>query len=442
LTGVSTKAELIDSEGNIPRCKQALMADAIGTTAGAILGASTVTTYAGNSAGVAEGGKTGLTALTTAILFIIALFLSPLFPAVPAAATAPALSLTGLFMMTPVKGLDLSNYTESIPAFPTLIIMPLSYSIATGIMIGMISWLILKLCTGKVKEINIMTTVIGVLFIIKLLVRQPSLSFSKKFIRQDSERIGRNMGPCFLDLNSVQWGFIAVCAMFIGMSKAGVPGVSLLAVPILAFIFGGKQSTGMLVPMLMMADLFGVGYYRRHAQWSYLIKILPWAFVGIGLALWVGGTVNDRQFKTIIAVLVFMCIGLMLFKDRSKGKQVFPDKWWLSASLGVLGGFASMIGNAAGPVFAIYLLARHLPKNNFIGTSAWFFLIVNFSKFPLQLLVWKTISRHTLVIDILNLPVIALGVFLGIKLVKILPEKTFRRFVIMVTALSGLLLLL
>jgi len=170
LIGVSTKAELIDSEGNIPRCKQALMADAIGTTAGAVLGTSTVTTYVESSAGVAEGGKTGLTALTTAILFLIALFLSPLFLAVPGAATAPALILVGLFMMTPVKDLDLSDYTEAIPAFLTLIIMPLSYSIANGIMIGMLSWLILKLCTGKVKEINIITTVVGVLFLIKLLV--------------------------------------------------------------------------------------------------------------------------------------------------------------------------------------------------------------------------------------------------------------------------------
>ena len=146
------------------------MADAIGTTVGAMLGTSTVTTYVESSAGVAEGGKTGLTSLTTAILFLIALFLSPLFLAVPGAATAPALILVGLFMISPVKEIDFEDYTEAIPAFLTLIVMPLSYSIANGIMIGMLSWLVLKVLSSRMKEINVMTLVVGVLFLLKLLV--------------------------------------------------------------------------------------------------------------------------------------------------------------------------------------------------------------------------------------------------------------------------------
>ncbi|MCK5157032.1 MAG: NCS2 family permease [Spirochaetales bacterium] len=170
LIGVSTKAKIIDKDGNIPHVKQALLADAIGTTVGAVLGTSTVTTYVESSAGVAEGGKTGLTAFSTAVLFIVALFLSPLFLSVPGAATAPALILVGLFMMTPVKDIDFSDYTESIPAFLTLIVMPLSYSIANGIMVGMLSWIVLKICTGKVKAINIMTIIVGVLFLLKLIV--------------------------------------------------------------------------------------------------------------------------------------------------------------------------------------------------------------------------------------------------------------------------------
>lgn len=244
------------------------------------------------------------------------------------------------------------------------------------------------------------------------------------------------------DLGPLQWVLMAVCGMLIGMSKVGVPGVSMIVVPILAFIFGGKQSTGVLLPILMMADLFGVGYYRRHAQWSYLVKILPWAFIGVGLALWVGEIVNDEQFKDLIAILVFMCIGLMLWKDRRKGKNFFPDSWWFAASMGVLGGFATMIGNVAGPIFAIYLLAMHLPKNNFIGTSAWFFLILNFCKFPLHLFIWKTISWPSLKMDLMTLPAIALGAFLGIWLVRIIPEKTYRTAVIVITAISAFLLLI
>jgi AGZA family xanthine/uracil permease-like MFS transporter len=170
LIGVSTKAGLIDENGNIPKVKQALMADAVGTTVGACLGTSTVTTYVESSAGVAEGGKTGLTALTAAVLFILALFLSPLFLAVPGAATAPALILVGLFMMTPVKEIDFTDYTEAIPAFLTLIIMPLAYSIADGIMLGMLSWILLKLLSNRTKEINVLTIVVGILFLLKLII--------------------------------------------------------------------------------------------------------------------------------------------------------------------------------------------------------------------------------------------------------------------------------
>ncbi len=245
-----------------------------------------------------------------------------------------------------------------------------------------------------------------------------------------------------LDFSVLQWFLLAICGMLVGMSKVGVPGVSMLVVPTLAIIFGGKASTGILLPMLMMADIFGVSYYHRHAEWKYLWKLLPWAFIGIGVALWVGEVVNDAWFKNIIAILVFLCIGLMLWKDRQKGDNLFPDTWWFAALMGILGGFATMIGNVAGPIFAIYLLAMHLPKNSFIGTGAWFFLIVNFSKFPLHIFVWKTISRQTLTLDILLLPAIALGAFLGITLVKRISDKLYRTAVIIVTALSAFLLLI
>ncbi|WP_347838929.1 sulfite exporter TauE/SafE family protein [uncultured Draconibacterium sp.] len=245
-----------------------------------------------------------------------------------------------------------------------------------------------------------------------------------------------------LDFTFLQWILLACCGMLVGMSKVGVPGVSMLVVPTLALIFGGKASTGVLLPMLMMADIFGVGYYHRHAEWRYLWKLLPWAFIGIAIALWVGEVVNDIWFKNIIAILVFLCIGLMLWRDRKKGQNLFPDTWWFAASMGILGGFATMIGNVAGPIFAIYLLAMHLPKNSFIGTGAWFFLILNFSKFPLHIFVWKTINWSTLSLNLLLLPAIAIGAFTGIKLVQRISDKLYRAAVIIVTALSAFLLLI
>jgi uncharacterized membrane protein YfcA len=143
-----------------------------------------------------------------------------------------------------------------------------------------------------------------------------------------------------------------------------------------------------------------------------------------------------------MAIMVFLCIGLMLWKDRKKEEQFFPNTWWFAALMGILGGFATMIGNVAGPIFAIYLLAMHLPKNNYIGTGAWFFLILNLVKFPLHIFVWKTIGWQSLKLDLILLPGIAAGAIIGIWLVKKIPDKTYRTFVIIVTALSALLLLI
>jgi AGZA family xanthine/uracil permease-like MFS transporter len=170
LIGCATKADILEKDGSIPKCKEALFADAIGTTVGAMLGTSTVTTYVESSAGVTEGGKTGLTSLTVAVLFIVSLFLSPLFISVPGAATAPALILVGLFMISPVKDIDFDEPTESIPAFLTILLMVTSYSIANGIMYGALSWIILKLLTGKTKQISPMMVIIAILLLIKLLI--------------------------------------------------------------------------------------------------------------------------------------------------------------------------------------------------------------------------------------------------------------------------------
>ena len=245
-----------------------------------------------------------------------------------------------------------------------------------------------------------------------------------------------------IDFTFLQWILLFFCAMLIGMSKVGVPGVSLIVVPTLAIIFGGKASTGILLPILIMADWFGVGYYHRHARWKYLFKLFPWAFAGIGIALWVGKIINDEWFKNIMAIMVFLCIGLMLWKDRKGGRQFFPNTWWFAALMGILGGFATMIGNVAGPIFAIYLLAMHLPKNNYIGTGAWFFLILNLIKFPLHIFVWQTIGWQSLKLDLILLPGIAAGAVAGIWFVKKIPDQTYRTFVIIVTILSALLLLI
>lgn len=167
LVGVSSKAGMLDKDGKIPNAKKAFMADALGTTIGAMLGTSTVTTYVESAAGVSEGGRTGLTSLVTALCFVVALFFAPIFIAIPGAATAPALILVGLFMMTAVKDLDLTEYSESIPAFICILAMPLTYSIAEGITLGLLSYVLINLLSANFKKLTISMYILAILFILK-----------------------------------------------------------------------------------------------------------------------------------------------------------------------------------------------------------------------------------------------------------------------------------
>ena len=167
LIGVCVKANLIDKNGNIYRLKEAFMADAIATTVGAMLGTSTTTTYVESASGVAQGGRTGLTAFVVACCFAVTLFLSPLFLSIPSAATAPVLILVGLLMLEPVRRIELDNFSESIPAFICIIMMPLSYSISNGILLGMISYTIINILCGKHKNITPTMYILTILFILK-----------------------------------------------------------------------------------------------------------------------------------------------------------------------------------------------------------------------------------------------------------------------------------
>ncbi len=167
LVGVASKADMLDKNGKLPRAKQALFADAIGTTVGALLGTSTVTTYVESASGVSEGGRTGMTALTVALMFGIALFAAPLFLMVPAAATAPVLIIIGVFMFSSITKIDFSDFSETIPVFLTISMMPFTYSIAEGIVFGIISYVLLKLFSGKGKEVSVVSYILAILFILK-----------------------------------------------------------------------------------------------------------------------------------------------------------------------------------------------------------------------------------------------------------------------------------
>ena len=169
LVGVSAKAGMLDEQGKLKEASPALLADAIGTTTGALLGTSTVTTFVESASGVAEGGRTGLTALSTAFFFFLSLFLFPVFGMIPAQATGPALVIVGLFMLSSIKEIDFYDYSEAIPAFITIIAMPFCYSIAEGISFGMISYVLIKLLAGKREDISILMYILAIVFVLRII---------------------------------------------------------------------------------------------------------------------------------------------------------------------------------------------------------------------------------------------------------------------------------
>lgn len=230
---------------------------------------------------------------------------------------------------------------------------------------------------------------------------------------------------------------LGLVALFIGMAKTGVHGAGMLAVPMLAAVFGGKISSGILLPMLIMADVIGVWYYHRHASWKHLRILFPWAALGVTLGTWIGGYINDDLFRLVMAIIIFISVAIMIWLERGRHREDVPTSRLFGTTMGVAGGFTSMVGNLAGSVMALYLLSMRLPKNVFIGTAAWFFLVLNWFKVPFHLFAWHTITLDILWLDLLMFPLIALGGYLGIEIVKRIPEKAYRWFIIIMTMVAA-----
>jgi uncharacterized membrane protein YfcA len=241
-------------------------------------------------------------------------------------------------------------------------------------------------------------------------------------------------------VHSYQWVLAIASGMVIGMSKAGLNGLALLFIPLMALSFGGKASTGIILPMLCVGDVFAVAWYRRNAEVGYLLRLLPSTLLGIAAGVAVGGRLSDGSFRFMLGGIIVVLLGLMIWQDTRKSQPAYPQAWWFSALAGLLAGFTTMVGNAAGAIMSIYLLSMRLPKNAFIGTAAWFFLVVNLLKVPLQILFWKNISAGTLVFDAIMIPAIAAGAFLGIRVAGRIPERAYRIFVMVMTGAAALML--
>ncbi|MBU2906798.1 sulfite exporter TauE/SafE family protein [Arenibacter algicola] len=243
-----------------------------------------------------------------------------------------------------------------------------------------------------------------------------------------------------LDISTTAWALALTAAFVIGISKAGIKGIAIINVTLMALAFGAKESTGLIVPLLVVGDAFAVIYYNRHAQWKYIVAFLPWMILGILIGTAVGKDLPETTFKISMSVIILGTVIMMYWWDRKKSKNV-PTHWAFAGFIGTMAGITTMIGNLAGAFSNIYFLAMRLPKNEFIGTAAWLFFIVNIFKLPFHIFIWKTITPETLIINLKLVPGIILGIIVGVRLVKIIKEQFYRKMILILTAIGAFLIL-
>lgn len=243
-----------------------------------------------------------------------------------------------------------------------------------------------------------------------------------------------------LHFDAVSWVIIICCAMMIGFSKAGIMGAGALIVPLLAAIMPARESTGFLLPMLSIGDITATLYWRRHADWPKLIRLMPWTLIGVYLGfLWLG-RITDQFLMPVIGAIVLFLVSMHFWQQsRPDYGARIPHNWWFAAIMGIMAGTTSMLANAAGPIMVIYLLSMKLDKENFIGTAAVFFLLLNLSKMPFSSKL-DLITSASLLTNLAMAPFIVIGALLGVAAVHRIPQRLFDRVMQVATALIALYL--
>ena len=240
-------------------------------------------------------------------------------------------------------------------------------------------------------------------------------------------------------LTTLQWTLALLAAFFVGLNKAGITGSDVIMVTLLIFLFGGRASTGILMPLLIAGDVMAVSYYHRHAQWKYMKKMLPWMIAGVLAGVYLGKDLPEATFRQWMSAIILVTTILMFWWNSRKSKKV-PDNRLFAGTMGFSAGFTTMVGNLAGAFSNIYFLAMRLPKDHFIGTVSWLFLIINLIKLPFHIFVWKTITTETLSIDLWLLPAIVAGFILGVGILRKMPDALFRKLILVLTAIGAVVL--
>jgi hypothetical protein len=240
-----------------------------------------------------------------------------------------------------------------------------------------------------------------------------------------------------------QWAGMVLAALIAGLSKGGVVGLGILVAAVMANVLPARQASGFVLPLLIVGDFAGIGMFRRHAQWPQLWRLLPWTVAGVVFGYLALGRIDDRQAQLLIGAIVLVLVVLHLGWKRwaPQGDAAATRAGWLAPAAGVLAGFTTLVANAAGPVMIIYLLARRMPKLEFLGTSAWFFLVLNLFKVPFMAHL-GLIDGASLRVNLLLVPVVLLGAQAGRWLVRRLDQRKFELVALGLTIVAGVKLLL
>lgn len=231
----------------------------------------------------------------------------------------------------------------------------------------------------------------------------------------------------------------ALGSFLLGIAKSGVKGIAIFIVILFVYAYDAKASTGILMPLLICGDIFAIIYYKKHTQWYYVFQLIPWMALGVVLGTYGGNYLNEQTFKTAMASLILLTTCFMFYSEKKPPKNI-PSHWSFAGSLGILAGFTTMIGNLAGAVTNIYFLAMRVPKNVFIGTSAYVFFIINLFKVPFHVWVWKTINIPSLLSSLTYLPFLIIGLWVGVWLVDKINDQNYRKLILGLTAVGALML--
>lgn len=245
-----------------------------------------------------------------------------------------------------------------------------------------------------------------------------------------------------MHFNPLSWLLAAVAAALVGLSKTGIPGVSIPSIWLMAEAFGpdARLSVGAITPLLVVADVFAVAFYRRHAQWKMLWRLCPFVIAGMIPAMVLLGYASNAVMKPVLGWLILIVLTLELCRQRFQWQNV-PHAWWFLGSMGFLAGFGTALGNAAGPVMGLYLVAVGLPKEQFMGTSAWFFFLVNVSKIPFYIGL-EMVTVQTTLFDLWLVPVVVLSSLLGAAILPRIPQRLFNATVMILAAVGAVRLIL